>query len=176
MNMKIFLVSINKDSLFDIADNLYKLNEALSISPCFSTDVQYKDTLTYNTYYLDAETIRIAYKNNSLLCVVTNNYISSGITIDDFYNNDIFIMNIKEYNTIPNKIFNNYDVVTIWIDTKNSSKISPMDMIEVNFFIERLENLDYLYFLDNEKLIEETIYKFINADEEEKNKILLENN
>jgi len=174
--MKIFLVSINKDSLFNIADNLYKLNDALSISPCFSTDIQYKDELTYNTYYLDVETIRLSYKNNSLLCVVTDNYISTGITIDDFYNNDIFIMSIKEYNTIPNKIFNNHDIITVWVDTKNNSNISSLDMIEVNFFIERLENLDYLYFIENENLIEETIYKYINSNEEEKNKILLENN
>jgi hypothetical protein len=174
--MKIFLVSINKEPLFDIADNLYKLNENLSISPCFSTDVQYKDELTYNTYYLDTETIRIAYKNNSLLCVVTNNYISSGITIDDFYNNDIFIMNMKEFNTIPKKVFDNYDILTIWVDTKNSSKISQMDMLEVNFFVERIENLTYLYFLENEQLIEDTIYKYIYGEEEEKNKILLENN
>lgn len=174
--MKIFLVSINKESLFDIADNLYKLNDMLSISPCFSTDIQYKDELTYNTYYLDVETIRLSYKNNSLLCVVTDNYISTGITIDDFYNNDIFIMSIKEYNTIPNKIFNNHDIITVWIDTKNNSNISSLDMIEVNFFIERLENLDYLYFIENENLIEETIYKYINSNEEEKNKILLENN
>lgn len=174
--MKIFLVSINKDSLFGIADNLYKLNESLSISPCFTTDAQYKDILTYNTYYLDSETIRIAYKNNSLLCVVTNNYVSSGITIDDFYNNDIFIMNMKEFNTIPKKVFDNYDILTIWVDTKNSSKITQLDIIEANFFIERIENLKYLYFIENEQLIEETIYKYICGDNDEKNRILIENN
>jgi len=173
--MKIFLVSIDKDPLFDIADNIYKLNDALSISPCFSTDTQFKDIVTYNTYFLDSETVRIAYKNNSLLCVVTDNYISSGITIDDFYNNDIFIMNMKEYNTIPKKIFDNYEILTVWIDTKNSTKISPLDMIEVNFFIERINDYTYLYFLENENMIEETIYKYVYGTEEEQNKILEDN-
>ena len=69
--MKIFLVSVDTSFLYDIANNIYKLNESLTISPCFSTDTQFKDIITPNMYYLDTDTVMTAYKNNSLLYVDT---------------------------------------------------------------------------------------------------------
>ena len=84
-------------------------------------------------------------------------------------------MDINEYNLIAENIFKKYDIVTIWIDTKNHKNLTDSDLIEINYFNEFISNIDYLYFLDNESNIEDTIISYLKGDEEERKLILAEN-
>ena len=106
-NSKIFIVCLNKETSLRVSKKIIEHNDDLSIIPTFSTDIQYKNEINENyIYYLDVNTVNLSYKNNSLLYIITSNYISYGITLDDFYNNDIAFMNIEEYNNISDLIFN----------------------------------------------------------------------
>ena len=110
MELKTFIVCLNKDIALNIAKEVIQLDDNLSIAPEFTTSINYKNEIT-DTYkcYLDISTANLAYKNNSLLYIKTYDYISSGITIDDFYNNDICFMDIKEFNLISENVFNKYN-------------------------------------------------------------------
>lgn len=90
---------------------------------------------------------------------MTNNNISTGITIDNFYNNNVFLLNYKEYNTIPDVIFNKHDnILTIWIDSKDNKYKGIFN--DVHFVENRLENVPNEYFLKNE--IDEIIITILN--------------
>lgn len=176
MTQKIFIVCLNKPLALEIAKAIIYKDDNYTICPMFTTDKAYDNEINENyEIYLDVATVNLSYKNNSLLFIKTNKYISSGITIDDFYNNDICIMDINEYNLISENIFKKYDIITVWIDTKNHKSISNSDLIEINYFTNFLSNINYLYFLENESNIDITILEYINADDEKK-KIILEEN
>jgi hypothetical protein len=176
MNLKIFIVCSDRITGLNIAKRIIMKDDSYSIAPTFTTNKEYDNEINeeYITY-MDVNTVNLSYKNNSLLYIKTNNYISSGITIDDFYNNDICIMNIYEYNLIPEVIFSKYDILTIWIDSKNHGNLSESDLIEINYFNKFLEKITYLYFLNNESNIDDTILKYLNGTDEEKNEIFLNN-
>lgn len=165
--------SINK---LNIAKKLQSLDDNLSIVPHFSTEneelTQVNDQYVY---FINHNIINLSYKNNSLLYVITKNYISNGVTTDDFYNNDILFCDYNEYNNISNLIFDQYDILTILIDS-SVNKCND-DINEVKFVYERLQNNNYIYFLDeNEDYIVKTILQYINGDDEQKQKIIFENN
>lgn len=176
MDLKIFIVCLNKQTALDIAKKIVYDDDYLSISPMFTTNNEYNEPNENYEVYMDVNTINLSYKNNSLLFIKTNKYISSGITIDDFYNNDISIMSIEEYNLIPENIFNKYNILTIWIDTKDHKKLSNTDLIEIKYFNSFLEKTKYLYFLDTESNIDKIILDYIKGDEEVRQKIFEENN
>ena len=179
MNQKIFIVCLDKSKALNIAKKIVYKDDNYTIAPMFTTNKEYdnEDNEVNENYetYLDVHTANLAYKNNSLLFIKTIQYVSSGITIDDFYNNDICIMDINEYNLIAENIFNKYNIITIWVDSKNHEILSNSDMIEINYFYNYLNNIDYLYFLDNENDIEDTIIEYIKGDEECRRLILEEN-
>jgi hypothetical protein len=176
MNQKVFIVCLDKSIALDIAKKIVIKDDNYAIAPMFTTDKEFSNEVNENyETYLDVHTVNLSYKNNSLLFIKTAKYISSGITIDDFYNNDICIMDINEYNLIAENIFKKYDIVTIWVDTKNHKNLTDSDLIEINYFYEFISNIDYLYFLDNESNIEDIIIEYIKADEEHR-KIILEEN
>ena len=175
-NTKIFIVCIDKEVSFEIAKNIIEQNDDLSIIPTFSTDTSFKNEINENYInYLDVNVVNLSYKNNALLYILTNNYISSGITLDDFYNNDIAFMNIKEYNNIPDIIFNKYNILTIWIDTKNHKFIDRIMNIELKYFNERLKNVDYMYFINDDKTIYDIISKYYDCDEDERIQLIKDN-
>ena len=134
-------------------------------------------------YYLSTQDIDLTYKNNFILFINTNNYISEGITLDTFYNNDIFIMTPQDFNNISSNIFKeSYDILVVWLDTnynKSNDKLNK-DIIESKFLEERLssEKINYVYFFNEENdLISDIILKYIECDDQElRNQILLENN
>ena len=111
---------MDKDLALSISKKIIEINDNLSIMPSFSTDTTYLNSLSENyIYYLDHRKVNLSYKNNVLLYILTKAYISYGITMDDFYNNDIGYLTIEEYNNIPDVIFNENNILTIWIDQKN---------------------------------------------------------
>ena len=97
------------------------------------------------------------------------------ITIDDFYNNDIGYLTIEEYNNIPDVIFNENNILTIWIDQKNRKHYDITLNIEIKYFNERFSKVLNMYFVETDNNIAETINKYINASEEEKLNIIKEN-
>lgn len=175
MNLKIFIVCLDKENALNIAKNIIKINDNLTVIPRFTTDDNYNEINENYMYYLDVHKVNLSYKNNALLYIKTNNYISEGITIDDFYNNDISFLNFEEFNLIPDIIFKKYNILTVWIDSKNHKNISKSDIIEINYFCKFIENNKYLYFLDNEYNICDVILDYISGDDEHK-KIILEEN
>jgi hypothetical protein len=177
MNLKTFIVCLDKEKALDTAKNIIKVNDELSIIPRFTTDSEYKNEINENyIYYLDVNTVNLSYKNNALLYIKTNKYISDGITIDDFYNNDICYLTVEEFNLIPEIIFKKYDTLIVWIDTKNHKTISNSDLIEINYFNSFITTTNYLYFLENEIDIHNIILEYIFGDEEKRKYLLEENN
>ena len=150
MDKKIFIIFHNKELIDNVIESIFEISEDVNISKKFTTD---KDANEPGFYYLNQEEVNLALKNNSLLSVVTTEYISEGITIDDLYNNDLFFMSYKEYNMINDKIFNNNNILTIWIDSKYNK---PENYTKREFYYEiecleqRLENINYEYFMDDE--------------------------
>jgi hypothetical protein len=175
-DIKIFIVCLNKDISLKIAKDILKEDDDLSIIPIFSTDQSFKDEINENyIYYLNSSIVNLSYKNNSLLYILTNNYISYGITLDDFYNNDIAFMNIEEYNNIPDVIFNKHNILTIWIDSKKHQSINNKVNIELKYFNERIKNINYMYFMEYDTNIYDTIIEYIEGDENKRLELLKEN-
>lgn len=173
---KIFIVCDDKDLSLDICKKIILKNDEVSIIPIFSTDTEYYNEISENyIYYLDTVNVNLSYKNNALLYILTNNYISHGITLDDFYNNDIAFMNIEEYNNIPDVIFKKYDILTIWVDTKHHNSISKKYKIELKYFNERINEYKYMYFLNDDVNIHNIINNYILANEIEKENIIKDN-
>lgn len=177
MNLKTFIVCLYEDKALNVAKDIIKTNDELSIIPRFTTNTEYKNEVNENyVYYLDVNTVNLSYKNNALLYIKTDKYISSGITIDDFYNNDICYLTVEEFNSIPEVIFRKYDILVIWVDTKNHKTISNADLIEINYFSTFITSINYLYFLENENNIHTVILDYIFGDEEKRKYLLEENN
>ena len=177
MNLKTFIVCLYEDKALNVAKDIIKTNDELSIIPRFTTNTEYKNEVNENyVYYLDVNTVNLSYKNNALLYIKTDKYISSGITIDDFYNNDICIMNVEEFNLIPECVFSKNDILVIWVDTKNHSSLTYNDMVEFKYFNSFLENNLYLYFIDDEPNISDIVLEYFYGDEETRKKLLDENN
>ena len=177
MNLKTFIVCLDKEKALNVAKDIVRINDELSIIPRFTTNTEYKDEVNENyIYYLDVNTVNLSYKNNALLYIKTNKYISSGITIDDFYNNDVCYLTVEEFNSIPEIIFKKYDILVVWVDTKNNKAISNSDLIEINYFSTFITTINYLYFLENEIGIHNTILEYIFGDEEKRKYLLEENN
>ena len=177
MNLKTFIVCLDKEKALNLAKDIVKTNDELSIIPRFTTNQEVKDKANdHYIYYLDVNTVNLSYKNNALLYIKTDKYISSGITTDDFYNNDICYLTVEEFNLIPEVIFRKYDILIVWVDTKNHKAISNADLIEINYFNTFITTNNYLYFLETEKDIHNTILDYIMGDEEKRKYLLEENN
>lgn len=176
MDLKVFIVCLDRNIGLSVAKDIIYKNDNYSIAPTFTTNKLYDNEINdeYVTY-LNVNIANLSYKNNALLYIKTENYISTGITIDDFYNNDICIMDIYEYNLIPEHLFEKYNILTIWIDTKDHKSLSSSNLIEIEYFNNFIEKTQYLYFLDYECNIADTIVDYLDGDEETKKQIFLDN-
>jgi len=165
-NKKIFIIYHDETILEDLVDMIFEASNEINIANKFTTNNDdVKNGRPYSYYYLSTVELNKAIKNNYVLYVLTNNYISTGITIDDFYNNDIFILNYKEYNTIPDLVFNKHDILTIWIDSKDGKY---KDIFNDIVFVEnRLEKVNNEYFLKGEN--EEIVNTILNYLDENNN-------
>lgn len=167
---KIFIISsYHNNRQVDLANKL--CNEFdFEIGKQFTTDESLKSI--DNIYLSISETI-LAYKNNALLYCVSSNKSEHtiGLTMDEYYNSDIFCMTIEEFLNISESRLSN--VLIIWLDCINIDKTLQHN---VKIFINTLESLDYLYFNenDNDKILE-VIKEYLNADNKIKKQILEEN-
>lgn len=169
---KIIITGITDLDVDKLMNKIIHTDDSMNIIPKFTTN---KDDASFYNKYLDVMTANLAFKNNSLIYISTINYISTGITTDDFISNDVCFIDLKNFNNIPDKIFKDFDILVIWLDSKNVS-LSNSDKIESKFFQERIMNLKYMYFLDESlHSINEQIFKYLNANEEERKFILEEN-
>lgn len=171
-----------KEKVFIIVNTKNQINTAYNISTYLSKNFDFNCAKLFSTekdmpytYYLNQNEVILSYKNNALLtCNTYNDNDSLGITIDDYYNNDIFYCDIDLFNNISESMLNN--VLVIWIDEPIKNNLSLLNKIS-NFII-NLDNLKYLYF--NEKDLDkilDILNNYFNTDDIKlKNKILEENN
>lgn len=182
INTKVIITGSCLVDKLSIAKELIKKDDDLSIAMTFTSDKEYKDKPNDNyIYFMDSSEIDLAYKNNVLFYVSTENYVSNGITMDSLYNDDIFCLSIKDFNNISNNIFNSklYEIIVIWVDSKFTEKTPEVleDIRETKYLIERLNSVKYMYFLDEKpEDISDVIIEYINGDELIQAKLLEENN
>lgn len=173
--MKIIITGLEEINKLQLAKHLVSINDEFSIASSFSTDDKYNKDIINDKYiyYLNPLDVNLGFKNNSFLFVSTKNFISNGMIIDEYYNNNIIICNIENFNNISNKIFNSTeDILVIWLDTKFHGNIKK-EIKETKYLIDRLNNLNYLYFLDEDLVdISNVIFKYINGDKEVQNELL----
>ena len=181
MQLKFFIVGSSNVDKLSLAKKLIERNDSLSIAETFTNNTEYKEGSNDNyVYYLESQEIDLAYKNNSLLYVSTDNYISYGMTMDSFYTNDIFCISIKDFNNISNVVFDSklYDILVIWLDERitEMNKEIREDINESKYLILRLESLKYIYFFDEDNdTISDILLEYLNSDEEKRQEII-ENN
>jgi len=174
MNTKVIITGTHNVNKNQLALRLTELNDNLSIMPTFTTDVDYEGINEIFNYKIDLNTIYLSYKNNALLYVNTINNISTGVTLDDYYNNDICIIDVSDFNMISDKQLSENDILVVWIDSKYNKKT---DIQEIKYLQQRLTKYNYLYFLESENIndIADVILEYLNSPEEIKIEIL-ENN
>lgn len=178
-NNKIIITGIDTIDKLGIAKKIAEKTH-LNISPIFTTDNILVPSETSYMYHLNIKTVNLSYKNNSIFYINTNKHISKGVTTDNLEKYNIFVMSIEDYNNISNRCFNNYDFLTIWVDTKHTANIDPDDInylnIETKYLQERINESPYMYFLD-EKIdtIADIISLYLESDEDNKKKILIDN-
>ena len=127
---------------------------------------------------MTSEDVDLAFKNNVILYINTEINISHGITLDNFYNNDIFVMSIEDFNNISEHNIFKQDLLIVWVDTKHYDNLDDRkkDLIETKYLEERIETIPYLYFLDtNVKEIVTIINNYLEGDDTQKQKICQEN-
>lgn len=171
---KIIITGLDEINKFDVVDTLLKLDNSFMYAPIFTTD---KSVINDKYYYLDTKRANLSYKNNAVFYIFTEQYNSHGVTLEDFIKNNVIIANIREYNNISDKFFNNYDILTVWIDSKFIC-LSALNnyKYELKFLIDRINEHKYLYFTNNNPMnIAKTIISYWYADEDNKRKILDEN-
>lgn len=180
MTTKIFLTGLNSIDKIVFAKAIVDLDDDLSISQRFTNDVKFKDT-PYDEYifYLDSVDVDISYKNNAFLFINANDTLYTGITLDSFYNEDVFCMNITEFNNVPDYIFEINDILVVWLDTKinkTKDKENKEELLGIKHFLERIEKMNVLYFLnETPENVANVVLKYLESSFEDKQKILDEN-
>lgn len=178
MATKIFITGSNKIDKMQYAKALINVDDDLSISQVFTNDESFKDSTNEYVYYLNPTDIDLSYKNNAFLFINAKDMIYNGITFDSFYNEDIFCVGIDELNSIPDYIFEYNDTLIIWVDTKINGRdtTNEQDIFATKHFIEKLNSLNVLYFLDETpEDVAKTILCYLEGDADTKQKILDEN-
>lgn len=175
--MKIIITGTSSINKIELGKKIISKDDELSITPVFTSDELYKGKCSDKyIYYLDPNIINLSYKNNAFLYISTEDYITSGITIDDFYNNDIVCISTKNFNKIIDSIFTNNECLIVWVDSKYHKNINlKEELVETKYLEENLAKLNYLYFIDEDfGKISEVIIDYITSDENRKKELLEE--
>lgn len=179
MGVKIIITGAKSIDKFAIARHLVEENDSLSIAPTFISDKAYENVTNDKfMYYMNLEDVNLAFKNNVILYISTDVNISHGITLDSFYNSDIFVMNIEDFNNISDHNISGQDLLIVWVDSKHYDNVNDRkkDLTEAKYLEERIETIPYLYFLDNTvDEIVKVINSYLEGDEEQKLAICQEN-
>lgn len=166
---KILIVGSSTIDKMKIAERLTEYDDSLKIAYTFTSDLNYqqmkKDNNNIHIYYNDNENINLDYKNNSLLYIHSSETSSYGVTIDEFYNSDIVVLDTLNFNTISDKILNNNDILIVWIDTKFDKKNS-INFKETKFLMDRIYKYPYMYFMCTDPVdsICDPIIQYLSAD------------
>lgn len=177
---KIIIIGDKNTDLTPIAHHLIRIDNNMSITCKFTSDINFKDMNRDNNingiYYQDNDTILLDYQNNSLMYVVTTDYMSKGITLDEYTNANISMLDISEFNNISDKTLNMHPIVIVWVDTRSKhSNYNGYD--ETKFLMDRIYNYPYMYFVDEDpRSIANVIYDYVTTESEEHRKDLLEEN
>ena len=177
MILKIFIIGDKSIDKLDIGKRIVEKNDDFSIASKFTNDIEHKDKIGDDyVYYMDSVDVDLSYKNNAFLCVRTDTYITTGITLDSFYNNDIFCLDIYDFNSIADYIIYSYDTIVVWVDAKKHRKMNDEDVAGVNHLVERTSKLNTLYFLDESpEKIADVVLEYLNGTIDERQRILEEN-
>lgn len=170
METKIFILS---PSHIDSTKHIDLLKVALNKSAASKVCSDYIDDYKH----MDILEFQLAIKNNSMLYSFYKDERTYGITLDEFYKANIFDLSIKEFNCISENLLGRYDILVVWLDESkhNNDDALSEDIIETNFLVERLDYVNYLYFL-NEKPedVSRIVEKYCMSNQDERNKILQE--
>lgn len=150
---KIFIIYHNQELIDSYIDQILEKSDDISFAKKFTSDEN--DT---TKIYMSPVDVKLCLKNNAILYIITRDYVSSGITLDEFYNNNICLLHYDEFNEISNVVFNKHDILTLWIDSKIKHGMNAKLQQDITCLEQRLETLKYEYFL-NDKF--EDIYKVI---------------
>ena len=127
---KIYIIGHRNINTLEVGLAIQSKDDSITVAPRFTTNI---DEVTEYKYFLDKETVNISYKNNAIITITTDDNESNGIIYDDYYNNDIFCMNLAEFNVMPDKLFEtdceNDDILVVWVDS--SSNVPRADINEV---------------------------------------------
>ena len=143
---KIFIVGDNMDLCMTLANEIQRMHDDYEISPRFITD-SYKEadvTPMYEQYpqqqyyTLSEEIVERSFKNNAFISSLSKNYITEGITYDDFCQYSIFVMSFKEWNMLSNKLFKKNKILTIWVDDLTPKPYDIAFHEELTYFQERI--------------------------------------
>ena len=172
--IKIIITGLNYIDKLPLANKLIEIDDNLSIGQEFTTNKFLYDDNSFGQY-IDLETLSLSYKNNALFYVHTEDFMSNGLTLDEYYNNDIFCINIEDVNLISDSMIDDNTLI-VWLDTKyQKSQNINKDLYEVKIFEQRLKNVNYVYFLDESiDKMTEIILNYINGNSDIKEKILEE--
>lgn len=173
---KIFIITTNKNDLdkaYKIANYIsskYDLDIAQTYTSTLDIDVC-KENPNYFTYF-DVNDMVIAYKNNAMLYCLSESEKSIGISLDDYYNNDIFCMSVEAFNNISESLLLN--MLVIWIDSKASySEINIMNNVKI--LMNTLDSIKYMYFIEDYKVIKRIVCEYIEATPARQLELLDEN-
>lgn len=147
----------------------------LDIASTFTTNRKSLDIDNeYIRYYqdFDINDMVIAFKNNAMLYCLTNNCDSIGISLDEYYNNDIFCMTVEAFNNIADSMLLN--MLVIWIDAKTTNTTND-DQVNVKILLNTLDSIPYMYFNESTRIIKQTICEYIEATPTRRQEILDEN-
>lgn len=168
--IKFFLVGV--EHYDDIANKLSLLNDNLNICKKFSTNNS-DESLNNSYMYLDTKEVFMAYKNNAILYMNNDSNFIDGVLIDDLYNSDILTLTISEFNAISNKIFNELDILIIFIDNAGNAMNKEISLSDYNYFSERCEEKNMLYFLnESNEIIINTVLSYYLGSEDTRKELL----
>ena len=77
------------------------------------------------------------------------------------------MLSYKEYNAIADIIFSKYNILTVWIDSKNNDKqmFNNDFYYEIQYLEKRLENVNYEYYLNEPvEIIANKIIEYLNKE------------
>ena len=173
---KIFIVTTDSKDMstaYKIASYIsskYDLDIAKTFTSSLEIDVC-KETPEYYTFF-DVNDMVIAYKNNAMLYCLSEAEKSIGISLDDYYNNDIFCMSVEAFNNISESLLMN--ILVVWIDSK-SSNVDVNTTNNVKILMNTLDSIKYMYFIEDYKIIKRVLCSYLDATPTKQLEILEEN-